>query len=262
MLHRQMAETEEALTLGGVHRSLRGEIGSSGASMVAIAFEQHTTLSPTHDAEYNASVFSRRYFRAALDFEEADLVRADLRAGSMADDLSKGFQLRHQDSQYVYSVDGVHFGLFEGDPYLFDLREFETMLDNIKVNNLTVEQARAKDEQVTVDSFDVEIESEGFVSLVRIFGDSVTATEEHSLDTFTVHFAAGGDLLLDYWWKTRGEEPADEPGAPPYDCYISCHVTIRLASIASVVSQPVTLDPEVPTAVDVDTIWASMRDSA
>jgi hypothetical protein len=256
-----MAEPMEGvMTLGGVHRSLRGEIGSSGASMVAISFEQHTTLSPTGDGEYNASVFSRRYFRAALDFEGGDLMRADLRAGSMADDLNQGFQLRRQDSRYLYSIDGVHFGLLAGDPYLFDLREFEAMLDKIKVRNLTVAQARANDETVAVDSFDVELETEGFVSLVRIFGDAVTATEEHALDSFTVHFAAGGDLLLDYWWKTKGVEPADEPGSPPYDCYISCHVTIRVAPIASVPGQPVIVNADVPTVKDVDSIWTLMRD--
>jgi hypothetical protein len=250
---------QETLTLGGVHRSLRGEIGASGGLMVAIAFEQHTTIAPASDGETGAAVFSRRYFRAALDFENTDLVRADLRAGSMADDMRQGFQLRRQDSQYVYSTDGTNFGLLTGDPHLFDLREFEKLLDRVEVSNLTVAQARAHDESVVVDSFDVDLDAQGFVELVRIFGDSVTATEGQALESFTVHFAAGGDLLLDYWWKTRGDEPADEPGAPPYDCYVSCHVTIRLTPIASVPGQPVAVSDEVPVVADVDSIWALLR---
>ena len=247
------------LNLGGVYRSLRGELGSSGASLVSIAFEQHTSLSPTSESEYDSTVFSRRFVRAAMDFDGMTMVRAELNTGSLANELKQGFELLRQDDQYLYSVDGQHFGAFEGDPGLFNLAEFEGLLDQIRVRNLTVEQVRDHKEGVSADTFDVELDAEGFVSLVRIFGDAVTASDEHSLDSFTVHIAASGDLMLDYWWKTTGQEAADEPGEPPYDCYISCHVTLRLAPMEASPLPVVTIDKMMATVKNVDSIWALTR---
>ena len=257
-----MAASTKSLTLGDLHRSLRGELGENAPCRVILVFEQRSTLAPrAPDGEVSPGLFTKRAFKAEIDFDPAGLRRADLQSTGMTTTPHAHVAFVHDEDAYFYSIDGVHFGHYETVPDLFDLRDFEKVLDVVSVNDVTIDRGRAAD-GTSLSELDVDLDVRAFRRLLRAFGsDPGAAPDDLELNSYNLHLAAGGDVTVDYWWQLAGDENIEnEQGAlETFSCRVTCHVTLRLVALTAIPSTAVPLDDSLPTLNTVDDVWAAAR---
>jgi len=249
-------ETRRHLTLGAIHSALRDRLGEFGWARVVIRFEQRSAVAPSAEHESrDPELFLVRTFEARLDYNDAELERADLVAAGMSQQPSASIHVvRRPYGEYLYSVDGLRFGLFERTPDLFDVRRFESTLEAVAVADATLEEAPRDSGTVLVLDADVDIES--FRTLLDVFSADV---DEDSLDlrSYSVAITAGDALSLDYWWSLAGNE---HDGDAEYRHTVACHVEISLASLSEVESAgDVEAAADLPVLEHIDDVWALAR---
>ena len=261
---RRRTTTTPGLTLGVLFSGLRQAMTRPDTgSRISIVFEQRTELTPTGDSDQaSRSLVSRRSLHAELDFDSAGLQRADVRSAGMSSSSHARICFARQGKDFLYSVDGIHFGPFAGAPDLFDVENFERALDFIAVSNVTIEQVRNAGQNVEIDALDIDVDRAGFVGLLRVFGDDTANTAgDLKLTEHTLHLTAGGDLVMDYWWQLSGGEVDEEDPTLSYDCRINCHVTLRLLQLSALPLSMVDVDAALPELDQVDDVWAAVRDN-
>ena len=250
------SEARSRLTLGAIHHALRDELGDTGWARVAIRFEQRSAVTESAEvASKDPELFVVRTFQAHLDFNDGELERAAMVSGGMSQQPNMSVRIvRRPHGEYVYTVDGVRFGLLSTAPDLFDFRRFEAKLDAVTVADATVEQVQRNGDSALVLDTDVDVES--FRSLLAAFS-SDSGDESLDLRSYSVTVTASDELSLDYWWSLIGSEYEDNA---EYRNSVACHVEISLGLLTdSEAVLPTDVDVELPALNHIDDVWELAR---
>jgi hypothetical protein len=247
--------TPASLTLGDLHRALRGGAGDHGAAVVSLHFEQRSSVRAGDGAE--PLFVAVRRFDAELDCVERTVVAARLQSGGAAAPVAR-IDLRLGAGASLYSIDGERFGTLDVRPRLFDLWRFERRLDGVPVVDAAVEAVDGAGEPRTV--LDCDLTPGSFLALLALFrggqGDDDGAA---GMRSFSVALEAADGVALDYWWSLADAEPGEDM---KLDHAAACHVTVRISPLASPRPLPeVAVSVEMPALRHLDDVWALTRRS-
>jgi hypothetical protein len=249
------------LTLGGLHRALRDAVGRRRDKRITVHFEQRSAISPqSGEPGRDPDLLVVRRFEARFDVMGAAVEGAELLSAGLSTQPHCRVLLLKSDAGYLYSVDGVHYGRFEGRPELFDLARFEQRLDEVNVQDATVEQVSREHAHIMVVDMDVDVDS--FRNLQSVFAGGIGADAEGlDLRSYTVALSAADDVALDYWWSLIGHEVERDD---TYRHTVACHVQITVGPMVEpyVASQAFVFDATLPTLRHIDELWGLARSGA
>lgn len=249
--------TTGRLTLGALHRRMRAGLGDAGLFRAVIEFEQREASTPA--GEEAAAASPRRRLTAELDHRDRVLQRGVIRLADPTG-ASSGMELHLQrgaGGTYLYSVGGSdRWGRFLQPPRIFDLDDFEARIDEVAVNDVTIDQAIEK--RRLHQAIDVDVDREAFEALLRVFSADRDEPEDLHLAAFSVSLSGDTEVELLYWWTLAGVEPAEE-GGTPVGQKISCSTVIRLEPLQRIERGGVTVDGDLPDVTHIDEVWALAR---
>lgn len=263
-----MSDDRRSLTLGALYHHLRNGIGDSGSSRVVVLFEQRSSIvpiaAPGSRTDAASRLFVKRSFEADMEFTDGHLVRGRLQSLGATDRPQADILVVSDRGQWWYTFDQRKFGRMAGPPRLFDMRGFEEQLEEITIDDVTLEEGAAANGR-TIHALDVDLEGDAFGVLLSLFGaDADREDDELDMSAFSLSLTAIDDVTVDYWWSLSGQEfgPPENDGDPSsgiFSARIACHVSIRLEPLPDPSPLPIIDTVELPDATHIDDVWALTR---
>jgi hypothetical protein len=222
-------------------------------------FEERTSVGAGHAAGSAPGRIEQRTFEADLVVQDGRVGHAALTAGAIGA-ATLAVQVADVDGRTRYSIGDRGFGVLAVMPHLFDLGEFESLLDGVQVVDAVVDQAVQDGVGRVV--LEAEIDTDAFARLLQVFAGADPSHPELPLLSHSVTLSAATDVTLDYWWSLLGLDEID--GDPARNSVIACHVQVSTAGLTDPIDAlaDVELDPALPALNDLDAVWDLARQRA
>jgi hypothetical protein len=222
-------------------------------------FEERTSVGAGHTAGSAPGRIEQRTFDADLAVQGGRVEHAALTAGAIGA-ATLTVRVADVDGSARYSIGDHGFGVLAVMPHLFDLEEFESLLDAVGVVDAVVDQAVQDGIGRVV--LEAEIGTDAFAHLLQVFAAADPAHPELPLLSHSVTLSAADDVTLDYWWSLLGLDEID--GDPARNSVIACHVQVSMAALTDPIDvrSHVELDPALPALDDLDAVWELARQRA
>jgi len=246
--------------LGALFHHLRDGLADRGLARITLEFRLESAV-PGGAGAGGSKQFTKRGFRATLEYEDEVLRRAHLVSTAMSPRPLAEFHVSLHEGRYVYSLDGARHGLLIDTPRLYDVYSFESRLSRIAARDVILEEDPQPDGSVR-NLLRVDVDDDAFRRLIHLFGDDVNAMHEELQEAGrSLVMTAGADVGIHYGWATVAHQRADG-GRGVGETYGSRHssrVSIRLEPLVHIGVEPVLLSSELPELAGIDDVWAYAR---